>query len=136
MKKSAPTTFHRALRFISKNPGCYSHELALALWPKSHMHTKVSNQGHGAARGKAAWLCGGSMAGKLAKRGWVTSAPVGSRSSTRYIFALTSAGVRELERLDKEICTPKSSCSPRKNPCQCEIYESCPQCRAEEGIQL
>jgi hypothetical protein len=133
MKKSA---FHRALEFISLYPGCCPQMLALELWPKSKMHMQVSNQGHGAARGKAAWLCGGSMAGKLAKRGWVLSAPVGSRSSTRYIYALTSAGIRELERLDKEICTPKNSRSPRKNPCQCEIYESCPQCRAEEGIQL
>ena len=33
------------------------------------MHTKTSNQGNGACRGKAGWLCGGSYIGKLKKRG-------------------------------------------------------------------
>lgn len=61
----------KALRFITDNPGCQAADLAEYLWPDSVMHRKVSNQGHGGCRGKAAWLCGGSLAGKLVKRGLV-----------------------------------------------------------------
>ena len=38
------------------------------MWPQSNMHTKTSNTGNGATRGKAAWLCGGSYLRKLEKK--------------------------------------------------------------------
>lgn len=41
------------------------------MWPDSLMHTRVSNQGNGATRGKAAWLCGGSYIAKLVIKGLV-----------------------------------------------------------------
>lgn len=46
---------------------------ARAMWGETNenLFTKVSNQGNGACHGKAAWLCGGSYLGKLAKKGWV-----------------------------------------------------------------
>lgn len=50
-----------------------SAEFARRMWPDSNMHRKVSNQGHGATRGKAAWLCGGSYLAKLRHKGWVSN---------------------------------------------------------------
>lgn len=44
---------------------------AKLFWPDSNMHLKSSNQGNGATRGKAAWLCAGSYFGKLIKLGYV-----------------------------------------------------------------
>lgn len=41
---------------------------AQQMWPDSNMHKTVSNQGHGATRGKAAWLCAGSYLAKLHKK--------------------------------------------------------------------
>lgn len=49
-------------------------EFAQKFWPDSNMHKKVSNQGHGATRGKAAWLCAGSYMGKLKDKGLVKDA--------------------------------------------------------------
>ncbi len=37
----------------------------------TNMFTSSKNQGNGACRGKAAWLCGGSYLGRLRKKGWV-----------------------------------------------------------------
>lgn len=59
---------------------------AIKMWPDSNMHIKVSNQGHGATRGKAAWLCGGSYLAKLEKMGFV-------RYSTAFeTWVLTESG--------------------------------------------
>ena len=44
---------------------------AIKMWPDDNMHTKHSNQGHGACMGKAAWLCAGSYLSKLQKAGLV-----------------------------------------------------------------
>lgn len=44
---------------------------AKLFWPDSNMHLKCSNQGNGATRGKAAWLCAGSYFGKLINKGYV-----------------------------------------------------------------
>lgn len=46
---------------------------AREMWPASRMHTKSSNQGNGATRGKAAWLCAGSYLAKLMKLGLVSN---------------------------------------------------------------
>lgn len=94
------TTFHQALRFIATNPGCLANELAEHLWPDANMHTKCSNQGHGACWGKAAWLCGGSLAGKLIKKGWVRSGYIGKRSGSRCVYEITQLGRDELKRLE------------------------------------
>lgn len=45
-------------------------KFAQLFWPNSNMHLKSSNQGNGATRGKAAWLCAGSYFGKLIKKGY------------------------------------------------------------------
>lgn len=62
----------RALELIEQRGKITSGEFAFAMWPDSNMHRKVSNQGNGACRGKAAWLCGGSYLGRLIKEGLVT----------------------------------------------------------------
>lgn len=69
------TPFRRkALEVIRDNPGITAGDLALQLWPDANMHHRVSNQGHGACHGKAAWLCGGSYAKKLVYDGLVRDA--------------------------------------------------------------
>ncbi len=41
----------------------------------SSLHTAVSNQGNGACAGKKAWLCAGSILGKLSRAGLVQRIP-------------------------------------------------------------
>lgn len=66
------TEFQRkALEYLRDHPrGVKAADIAAHLWPDSVMHYKTSNQGNGACRGKAAWLCGGAYLSKLTKRGW------------------------------------------------------------------
>jgi len=61
----------KALAVIKDKPGIKSKQFAELMWPGSDMHKKVSNQGNGACKGKAAWLCGGSYLGKLRAAGLI-----------------------------------------------------------------
>jgi len=61
----------KALNILLEHPKINAAAFAKFMWADSNMHKKVSNQGHGATRGKAAWLCGGSYMGKLKKKGLV-----------------------------------------------------------------
>ena len=67
----ATKTTIKALKIIDTLELGTASEFARKMWPDSNMHVKVSNQGHGATAGKAAWLCGGSYLGRLAKMGLV-----------------------------------------------------------------
>lgn len=71
---------------------------AKAMWPDSRMHTKSSNQGNGATRGKAAWLCGGSYLAKLMKLGLVSNFLI---SNGPYGYYLTKEGLQALEASNK-----------------------------------
>ena len=62
----------RALAVLKNNPGIRAQDFALEVWPDSNMHRRVSNQGHGACRGKAAWLKGGSYLQQLRQKGLAT----------------------------------------------------------------
>lgn len=42
---------------------------------QEYLFTAVSNQGNGACAGKKAWLCAGSLLGKLRQKGYVKSVP-------------------------------------------------------------
>lgn len=89
-------TQRKALEWLRDHPrGVKGAEIAWVLWPDSNMHTKVSNQGHGACRGKAAWLCGGAYLSKLTKKGLVRW------SSTREVnsgaYYLTDEGAEALK---------------------------------------
>ena len=57
----------KALKIIQENPELTARDFAEKMWPDSLMHIRTSNQGNGACKGKAAWLCGGSYLGKLKK---------------------------------------------------------------------
>jgi hypothetical protein len=61
----------RALKIIQDHSITKAEQFALFMWPDSYMHRKTSNQGHGATRGKAAWLKGGSFIGQLDGRGFL-----------------------------------------------------------------
>ena len=64
----------KALNILINYPdGIRPRDFAKEMWPDSLMHQRVSNQGHGAHRGKAAWLCGGSYLRKLENKGLVYS---------------------------------------------------------------
>jgi hypothetical protein len=63
----------QALTILSQYPkGVSCAFFAEKMWPDSPMHRKVSNQGNGATRGKAAWLCAGSYLAKLRQQGLVS----------------------------------------------------------------
>ena len=64
----ATETTIKALNIIKELDRVSAAEFARRMWPDSNMHKKVSNQGNGSCRGKAAWLCGGSYLAKLAKK--------------------------------------------------------------------
>ena len=79
-------TSYKALKAVeSGRPTLYrgvpAARIAVALWGddpvRQHLFTAVSNQGNGACAGKKAWLCAGSLMGKLAKQGYVTSGSLG-----------------------------------------------------------
>ncbi len=91
------TTF-KILKAIE--PGTYDRGInakavAWALWRDDPAHeylfSACSNQGYGACRGKKAWLCAGSLIGKLRKKGLVDY----DRHCTGYV--LKQAGRRMLE---------------------------------------
>lgn len=73
---------------------------AEAMWPEANMHVKSSNGGHGAARGKAAWLCGGSYIGRLRKKGWVRYKNLLNGTWDGYV--LTQEGRLLFEQIVKE----------------------------------
>ena len=64
----------KALAILRDHPGITANGFA-ALYStnpsQESLFTAVSNQGNGACAGKKAWLCAGSLLGKLAKRGLV-----------------------------------------------------------------
>lgn len=71
-------TAYKALKAIEDgNPtfrrGASAMTIAVAVWGedpgKQYLFTAVSNQGNGACAGKKAWLCAGSLMGKLIKQG-------------------------------------------------------------------
>jgi len=59
------TKQRKALEILASKRQVSARDFALRMWTDSNMHKKVSNQGNGATRGKAGWLCGGSYLSKL-----------------------------------------------------------------------
>ena len=62
------------------------------------LHTAMSNQGNGACAGKKAWLCAGSLLGRLKKQDWVDENPFAQPR----VFRLTDKG----RQLLQDSCTP------------------------------
>lgn len=62
----------KALVFINEGNSRFSfRRFAEHLWPDSLMHRRSYNTGHGACRGKGAWLAAGSYVARLEKMGLV-----------------------------------------------------------------
>lgn len=64
---------------------------------QEYLHTAMSNQGNGACAGKKAWLCAGSLLGRLAKRGLVRHRYV----RERWVYTLTLKGEEALMEYNK-----------------------------------
>lgn len=85
----------KALDILRNNPGCTANTFVALYFTdpsQESLFTAVSNQGNGACAGKKAWLCAGSLLGKLAKKGLVRR-DYGSGTGK---FYLTSKGENKL----------------------------------------
>ena len=74
MKESLTPKQAKALSILREHPGITAHGFAAHYFTdpsQETLFTAVSNQGNGACAGKKAWLCAGSLLGKLAKQGLV-----------------------------------------------------------------
>lgn len=74
MKESLTPKQAKALAILRDHPGCTANTFAALYFTepsREFLFTAVSNQGNGACAGKKAWLCAGSLLGKLAKKGLV-----------------------------------------------------------------
>lgn len=96
-------TTYKILKAIEKGTydrGIDAKAIALMLWrddpEHNYLFTACSNQGNGDCRGKKAWLCAGSLVGKLRKRELVTY----DRHCTGYV--LKQAGRNALVEYEKE----------------------------------
>ena len=65
---------------------------------QEYLFTAVSNQGNGACAGKKAWLCAGSLLGRLAKKDFVLKKTY--MNPTRY--SLTEKGRKELLKVTEQ----------------------------------
>jgi hypothetical protein len=83
------TTYHKPMSPVA---------FARLMWPLSNMHTKSSNQGNGATRGKAAWLCAGSYIAVLRKKNLVDNF---LDVKSNYGYYITSTGLERLEEFEK-----------------------------------
>ena len=96
MKKLTEKTI-KALNIINAYRPITAGKFAEQMWPDSKMHRKTSNQGNGACRGKAAWLCGGSYMRKLLYAGYIKQ--VDFSPST---FKLTELGEELIKKEAKD----------------------------------
>lgn len=68
-----PRQIH-ALTILKEHPGISANAFAGFYFTRpeqEYLFSAASNQGNGACRGKKAWLCAGSLLGKLCKLGLV-----------------------------------------------------------------
>ncbi len=86
----------KALTILSKDGPMMARDFAMQYFDgpeHQYLFTAVSNQGNGACAGKKAWLCAGSLLGRLVKRGLAKRTLV----SDIWMFAVTGQG-RDLLR--------------------------------------
>lgn len=84
---------HKALSILAAHPGIMAKEFAALYYSEpryAYLFTAVSNQGNGACAGKKAWLCAGSLLGRLRKQGLVRHDVVAGR------FYLTDEGKKNI----------------------------------------
>ncbi len=85
-----------ALSILDMHPDITAGTFAIYYYTEPRhevLFSAVSNQGNGACHGKKAWLCAGSLLGKLKKKGWVKNKPY----SDPPVFSLTDEGRKALE---------------------------------------
>ena len=66
----------KAIRILRDNPYITANRFAMLYFDTpehEYLFTAVSNQGNGACAGKKAWLCAGSLLGRLKKQLYVDS---------------------------------------------------------------
>ena len=85
-----------------------ARQFAFLLWGDNEQHkylfTSVSYGDNGAVSGKKAWLCAGSMLGKLAKQGLVKWTPT-RKGHYRAGYFLTNLGRQQLTQYESHIKT-------------------------------
>ena len=94
----------KALSILRDHPGCTANTFAAFYFTepsREFLFTAVSNQGEGACAGKKAWLCAGSLLGRLAKRNFVAALPY---SNPRKFF-LRMDGELALKEYEKQQIT-------------------------------
>lgn len=87
----------KALAVLDANPRITASRFAQLYFDEpehDYLHAAVSNQGNGACAGKKAWLCAGSLLGKLAKKGFVFA----DKRKSPTVFSLSEAGRVELQQ--------------------------------------
>ncbi len=100
-KKPLTPSQAKALTILREHPRVTANGFAALYFTdpsQETLFTAVSNQGNGACAGKKAWLCAGSLLGKLAKKGLVCRDY--RHETTRY--TLTDKGKQELQNYDEK----------------------------------
>lgn len=95
MKESLTPKQAKALSILREHQGVTAHGFATLYFTdpsQETLFTAVSNQGNGACAGKKAWLCAGSLLGKLTKKGLVRR----DFNSGTGRFYLTSKGEQQI----------------------------------------
>ena len=114
----------KALAILKLHPDVTAGAFALFYYTEpeyEYLFTACSNQGNGACRGKKAWLCAGSLLGRLIEKGWVKR--YWKRDSAP-LFKLTAEGEKALAESSTPGvcsicgCTEDNACSnPRHGNC-------------------
>lgn len=96
MRIITPKT-RKALEILRDHPGITANRFAQEYFTGAeheYLFTAVSNQGEGACAGKKAWLCAGSLLGRLRKRGLAAPAPYSNPPQ----WHITAAGLDALSQ--------------------------------------
>ena len=94
----------KALSVLKKHPCITAKQFAIYYFDSKkdkYLFSAISNQGNGACAGKKAWLCAGSLLGKLAKQGYVSVRPYTYPKT----FVLTQKGREMLNQSTDEQST-------------------------------
>jgi len=87
----------KALQIVKEKQPVRANTFAMLYFtdPKQqYLFTSVSNQGNGACAGKKAWLCAGSLLGRLRKKNLVSL-------DRDYKYHITADGEKELKEFEK-----------------------------------
>ena len=97
---------YKALKLLAAwtnwNTPIMAKDFAWLLWgdepDKRYLFEARTNTGNGACVGKKAWLCAGSLLGKLSKQGLAKSVIIGCK----YGYCITSKGKDEIMKYEEK----------------------------------